>query len=148
MWPSRGHLELDEKDDVGGCSKVPRTGGRSECVSNDVITLSQDQINVIKERNGVVRVAIPLHAERPGADVAGCTASLIDRAVALVGIDHVAIEQEHCGGPHRSSRVASEVKDQLERRGYGEVELEKLWIDNLRRVFDDSSRVSGALRQM
>ena len=44
--------------------------------------------------------------------------------------------------------MAFEVKDQLERRGYGEVELEKLWNDNLRRVFDDISRVSGTLRQM
>ena len=70
---------LTRKTTLGAARRSLAPVVAGECVSNDVITLSQDQINVIKERNGVVRVAIPLHAERPGADVAGCTASLIDR---------------------------------------------------------------------
>jgi len=70
----------------------------------------------------------------------------IDYLVSLIGINHVGISSDFDGGGGVDGwEDASEtfnVTLELVKRGYSEVEIEKIWSGNLLRVLDEVSLIS------
>lgn len=75
----------------------------------------------------------------------------IDYMVKLIGIDHVGISSDFDGGGGIDGwNDASETQNvtiELVKRGYTEVEIEKLWGGNLLRVMDEVDAVAAALQK-
>ena len=109
--------------------------------------LHQGQINALRDCRGVVRLTVPLFATQQAIQRSADVADRIDRTVATLGIDHVALECEEPLG--RGSKLVCQtttaVSDALERRGYSPVQVRKLWHDNLRRVLSGIREVSRGL---
>jgi membrane dipeptidase len=66
--------------------------------------------------------------------------AVVDRAIQLVGEDHVAIGSDFDGGPTlargmRDVRDLPMITDAMLRRGYSEERIDKFWGGNLLRVF-------------
>jgi membrane dipeptidase len=74
----------------------------------------------------------------------------IDYAVRLIGVDHVGISSDFDGGGGVEGwQDASEtfnVTLELVRRGYTEVEVQKLWGGNLLRVMQEVEEVARGMR--
>ena len=66
--------------------------------------------------------------------------SVVDKAIQLVGEDHVSIGTDFDGGPTlargmRDVRDLPMITDAMLRRGYSEERIDKFWGGNLLRVF-------------
>ena len=87
------------------------------------------------------------HFPMPGAQVPDSVmmavadwVGVVDRAIALVGEDHVAIGTDFDGGPTlargmRDVRDLPMITDAMLQRGYSEERIDKFWGGNLLRVF-------------
>ena len=75
----------------------------------------------------------------------------VDYLVKKIGIDHVGISSDFDGGGGvegwNNADETFNVTLELVRRGYSEVEIEKLWSGNLLRVMEDVQAVAEAMRQ-
>ena len=76
----------------------------------------------------------------------------IDYLVSLIGINHVGISSDFDGGGGVDGwEDASEtfnVTLELVKRGYSEVEIEKIWSGNLLRVLDEVSLISKKIKKI
>jgi len=76
----------------------------------------------------------------------------IDYLVGLIGINHVGISSDFDGGGGIDGwEDASEtfnVTLELVKRGYSEVEIEKIWSGNLLRVLDEVSQISKKIQKI
>jgi membrane dipeptidase len=82
----------------------------------------------------------------PGANLADFV-DHIDYAVDLIGIDHVGISSDFDGGGgitgwNDASQTVN-VTAELVRRGYSEAEIEKIWGENLLRVWREVEAAAG-----
>jgi membrane dipeptidase len=75
----------------------------------------------------------------------------IDYAVKLIGIDHVGISSDFDGGGGvigwNDASETFNVTLELVRRGYTELQIEKLWGGNLLRVMDEVQRIAAELQK-
>ncbi len=94
-----------------------------------------------RDRYGERRAAITAMA--PEATVAEFV-DHIDHAVKVAGIDHVGIASDFDGGGGidgwQDASETANVTAELERRGYSEEEIEKIWSGNLLRVMEAAER--------
>jgi len=73
---------------------------------------------------------------------------VVDRAIQLVGEDHVAIGSDFDGGPTlargmRDVRDLPMITEAMLRRGYSEERIDKFWGGNLLRVFGQITQKRG-----
>jgi membrane dipeptidase len=71
--------------------------------------------------------------------------AVVDRAIQLVGEDHVAIGTDFDGGPTlargmRDVRDLPMITEAMLRRGYSEERIDKFWGGNLLRFFREATR--------
>jgi membrane dipeptidase len=71
--------------------------------------------------------------------------AVVDKAIAMVGEDHVALGTDFDGGPNlprgmRDTRDLAMVTDAMLRCGYSEERIDKFWGGNLLRLFDQVTR--------
>jgi membrane dipeptidase len=71
--------------------------------------------------------------------------AVVDKAIAMVGEDNVALGTDFDGGPNlprgmRDTRDLAMVTDAMLRRGYSEERIDKFWGSNLLRLFDQVTR--------
>ena len=75
----------------------------------------------------------------------------IDHAVKLIGIDHVGIGTDFDGGGgiegFNDASEATNVTQELLRRGYSEEDIEKIWGGNLLRVWGEVEKVAAQLQK-
>ena len=75
----------------------------------------------------------------------------VEYAIQLIGVDHVGISSDFDGGGGISgwnhAGEALSVTVELVRRGYSEVEIDKLWGRNLLRVLREAESVAARLRE-
>jgi membrane dipeptidase len=74
--------------------------------------------------------------------------AVVDRAIEMVGEDHISIGTDFDGGPTlargmRNVRDLAMITDAMLRRGYTEQRISKFWGGNLLRVFDQITQKSG-----
>ncbi len=74
--------------------------------------------------------------------------AVVDRAIQLVGEDHVSIGTDFDGGPTlargmRDVRDLPMITDAMLRRGYSEERIDKFWGGNLLRVFRQVTQNRG-----
>ena len=74
----------------------------------------------------------------------------IDYMVKLIGIDHVGISSDFDGGGGilgwKDASETFNITLELVRRGYSEIEIRKLWGDNLLRVLDEVQKTAAELQ--
>jgi membrane dipeptidase len=75
--------------------------------------------------------------------------TVVDKAIQLVGEDHVSIGTDFDGGPTlargmRDVRDLPMITDAMLRRGYSEERIDKFWGGNLLRVFGEITHASKA----
>jgi len=134
-------------------SRVPVIASHSGVmgVAKSARNLDDEQLLAIKANGGVVdalsaadKAALEadraaLRAMAPGASVSDYV-DHIDYAVRIMGIDHVGIASDFDGGGGITGwKDASEtpaVTAELERRGYSEADIAKIWGGNLLRVME------------
>jgi membrane dipeptidase len=66
--------------------------------------------------------------------------AVVDKAIDLVGEDHVSFGSDFDGGPNlprgmRDTRDLPMITDAMVRRGYSEAKIDKFWGGNLLRLF-------------
>jgi membrane dipeptidase len=71
--------------------------------------------------------------------------AVVDKAIAIVGDEHVALGTDFDGGPNlprgmRDTRDLPMITDAMLRRGYLEERIDRFWGGNLLRLFDKVTR--------
>ena len=124
------------------------TGTNPREVSVSVQALPDDK------RNAYLAAQEDITARRYPADPMATVrdfADHIDYAVKLIGIDHVGISSDFDGGGGvdgwRNAGETFNVTLELVRRGYTEVQIEKIWSGNLLRVLTDVQAVAVRLQR-
>ena len=99
----------------------------------DLLRMDEDQKAIYTER------LRPMYDLAPGASVSDFV-DHIDYAVKVMGIDHVGIASDFDGGGGitgwEDASKTPAVTDELERRGYSESDIAKIWGGNLLRVME------------
>ncbi len=99
----------------------------------DLLRMDEDQKAIYTER------LRPMYDLAPGASVSDFV-DHIDYAVKVMGIDHVGIASDFDGGGGitgwEDASKTPAVTDELERRGYSESDITKIWGGNLLRVME------------
>ena len=124
------------------------TGTNPRDVSVSVQALPDDR------RNAYLAAQEDITARRYPADPMATVKDYVDHidyAVKLIGIDHVGISSDFDGGGGvdgwRNAGETFNVTLELVRRGYTEVQIEKIWSGNLLRVLTEVQAVSVRLQR-
>ena len=103
--------------------------------------VTDEQLAVVRRRNGIVQLLMGCSLMAAADDAVRDYVDDLDRAVARVGVAHVAVGFEH----HANDAVVSEVFAviaELERWGYSQRGIQQLWHENLDRVRCDVERAA------
>lgn len=101
--------------------------------------LNRNRREIVEQREACFRETQEINERLPGASVADLV-DQVDYVVELLGIDHVGLATDfnHGGGIDgwRDAGDAANVTAELDRRGYSEQQIAKIWGGNFLRVSD------------